>query len=439
MSPIALARAARRHLASPTIAARAARVALPVLAALAMPASATAQSRGSSQPAAAPAAAAPPTGLAVGVRDSLRSTVLNELRRVLIWTPPSYRDTTFAPRRYPVLYLLDGDAHFHSVTGLLQILATGINGTYVLPEMIVVAIPNTNRMRDLSPTHVTTGYDGKPDPQMAASGGGAAFLRFLTTELIPHVDSAYRTTTHRTLVGHSLGGLMAIQAMYTVPGAFTNYLAIDPSLWWDKSLTRREAAARLAPAGALAGKGLYVAQANTMIPTDTVPNQHFNDIAQFDAIARRATASGLHYGFRYYPEDSHGSVPLIAEYDGLRFLYEGYALDLMRVIAEPAYLEGHYAEVGRRHGVDPVPPESVVDLLVTYASLLEAGKPQQLPLARLATRLYPASAHAHERLARLMRAAGDTTGAIAELTKAVELAPGRAALKTTLDGWRPKR
>src|SRR5678816_1894549 len=53
---------------------------------------------------------------------------------------PSYSDTTYLPKRYPVLYLLDGDAHFHSVTGLLQILGTGINGTFVLPEMIVVSL-----------------------------------------------------------------------------------------------------------------------------------------------------------------------------------------------------------------------------------------------------------------------------------------------------------
>ena len=72
--------------------------------------------------------------------------------------------------KYPVLYLLDGDAHFHSVTGLLQILGTGINGTFVLPEMIVVAIPNTNRTRDMTPTHTDRDPEGKPQPALAGSG-----------------------------------------------------------------------------------------------------------------------------------------------------------------------------------------------------------------------------------------------------------------------------
>lgn len=388
---------------------------------------------------AAPAAVAPLPALTAGVRDSLRSVVLNETRRLLVWTPPSYHDTTFAPRRYPVLYLLDGDAHFHSVTGLLQILSTGINGTFVLPEMIVVAIPNTNRMRDLTPTRAKVGYDGKPDPAFDVSGGGADFFRFLTTELIPHVDATWRTTGHRTLVGHSLGGLMAIAAMYTVPDRFTNFLAIDPSLWWDKSLYRREAAQRLAVPGGLAGKGLFVAQANTISPTDTVPNQHFSDIAQFDAIARRATSSGLHYGFRYYADDSHGSVPLIAEYDGLRFLYDGYAVDLATAGASPAALESQFATVARRLGLDPMPPEPLVDLLITYAGFSESTRAQALTFARMNARLYPGSAHAHERLAHALRAAGDSTGALSEMQRASALAPGRPALKTTLDSWRAKR
>ncbi len=153
----------------------------------------------------------------IGTVDSVMSGVLKERRKVLIYTPPSYRDTTFAPRRYPVLYLLDGDAHFHSVTGLIQILATGVNGTFVIPEMIVVAIPNTDRLRDLSPTHVDNGFDGKPSPAMKTSGGMPNFLSFIRGELIPHVDSAYRTAPYRVLVGHSLGGIAVVNALYTMP------------------------------------------------------------------------------------------------------------------------------------------------------------------------------------------------------------------------------
>jgi hypothetical protein len=59
----------------------------------------------------------------------------------------------------------------------VQILGTGVNATYVVPEMIVVAIPNTNRTRDLTPTKSMTTPDGKTVPGFAVSGGGAKFLQ----------------------------------------------------------------------------------------------------------------------------------------------------------------------------------------------------------------------------------------------------------------------
>src|SRR5688572_19220465 len=115
----------------------------------------------------------------IGRVDSVSSTALKENRPYLVYTPPSYDDTTTAPQRYPVLYLLDGDAHFHSVTGLIQILGTGVNGTFVVPEMIVVAIPNTDRMRDMTPTKVDRDIQGRPSPALASTGGMANFLTFI--------------------------------------------------------------------------------------------------------------------------------------------------------------------------------------------------------------------------------------------------------------------
>jgi len=134
------------------------------------------------------AQAAKSGAVTIGSTDSLWSPTLKENRKFLVYTPPSYTDTTYLPKRYPVLYLLDGDAHFHSVTGLLQILGTGINGTFVLPEMIVVAIPNTNRTRDMTPTKTDRDPDGKPQPSLAGSGGMANFLTFIKTELIPRIE-----------------------------------------------------------------------------------------------------------------------------------------------------------------------------------------------------------------------------------------------------------
>src|SRR6187402_2331507 len=91
--------------------------------------------------------------LTLGTIDSIQSKILNEQRKIWIYVPSSASNTTFAKQKYPVLYLLDGEAHFYSVAGMIQQLSE-VNGNTFCPEMIVVAITNTNRTRDLTPTHV---------------------------------------------------------------------------------------------------------------------------------------------------------------------------------------------------------------------------------------------------------------------------------------------
>src|SRR5689334_6062369 len=89
----------------------------------------------------------------IGRKESIDSKILNETRPYWVYVPPSGSKPGV---KLPVLYLLDGDAHFHSVSGLIQILGTGVNRTRVVPEMIVVAIPNVDRTKDLTPSHSET-------------------------------------------------------------------------------------------------------------------------------------------------------------------------------------------------------------------------------------------------------------------------------------------
>ena len=101
------------------------------------------------------------SSIRIGERLSINSEILSEDRPYWVYLPESYGDETNAPRRYPVLYLLDGDGHFQSATGVVQFMSSGINGNVQIPELIVVAIPNTNRTRDLTPSHTTIGFDGE--------------------------------------------------------------------------------------------------------------------------------------------------------------------------------------------------------------------------------------------------------------------------------------
>jgi predicted alpha/beta superfamily hydrolase len=365
----------------------------------------------------------------IGKVDSIYSTTLKEHRPYLVYTPPSYDDTTTAPQRYPVLYLLDGDAHFHSVTGLIQILGTGVNGTYAVPEMIVVAIPNTDRMRDMSPTRVTAGIDGRQNPAYRTTGGMPNFLSFIKTELIPQVEQKYRTMPYRVFVGHSLGGITAINALYTMPETFNAYVAIDPSLWWDNSTLLRQAKKYITGAR-LNGRALYVAQANTINPDDTTNNAHFSGITQFNSIMRAYNGSGLRYDFKYYDGDDHGSVPLIAEYDALRFIFAGYKPDLPRILASPRLLPEHFRNVSERLGATFKPSERLVQMYAQFA--LGQDTTKAMELLTIATEMYPESHRSYDRLGALAAARGDKARARAYLEKSLSLNPSNTSAREQL-------
>jgi predicted alpha/beta superfamily hydrolase len=366
----------------------------------------------------------------IGQVDSIWSATLEENRPYLVYTPPSYGDTTAAPQRYPVLYLLDGDAHFHSVSGLLQILGTGVNGTYVVPEMIVVAIPNTNRTRDLTPTHTEMGFEGEPEPEFESSGGGPAFLAFLKGELIPHIDSEYRTMPYRVFVGHSFGGITTLNALYTIPETFNAYVAIDPSLWWDNRVLLLKARDYFGTAR-LEGRALYVAQANTINPADTARNLHFESITQFNEVMRAYDQSGIRYGFRYYDRDDHGSVPVIAEYDALRFLFDGYGAPLQQIIEEPAQLTEHFRKVSEGMGADFQPSEAMIRLLSQVTLARDTAK--AIEFGELRTELYPESFRAWEFLGDVWAAKGDAAKARGYYEQALEKGADPAAIREKLD------
>lgn len=367
----------------------------------------------------------------IGQVDSVWSATLEEHRPYLVYTPPSYDDTVTTPQSYPVLYLLDGNLHFHSVSGIVQILGTGVNGTFAIPEMLVVAIPNTDRTRDLTPTHTTVGFDGEPMEQLESSGGNDAFFTFLQDELIPHVESRYRTAPYRVFVGHSLGGITAINALYTIPETFDAYVAIDPSLWWDQETLLRQAKEYFSTAD-LSDKALYVSQANTILPDDTVPNPHFSAITRFDAVMRAYDRSGIRYAFRYYDNDDHGSVPLVSEYDALRFVFDGYRVPLGRVLTEPGFLVEHFREISDRLGQEFRPSERMIAQLTRFALTQDTAK--AVELGEIRTELYPESFRAYELLGDIYAQRDEPERARSYYEQALARSPGNESIREKLGG-----
>jgi predicted alpha/beta superfamily hydrolase len=350
--------------------------------------------------------------ISIGKSDTLHSNILNEDRPFWVYVPPYNPNSG---KKFSVLYLLDGDAHFHSVSGLIQILGTGVNGTTVLPEMIVVAIPNTDRTRDLTPSHSEL-IDGEVAAFLKVSGGGNKFLEFLKTELIPHIESSYPTHPYRVLVGHSFGGIAAIQALYTMPETFDSYIAIDPSLWWDRQLLLKEADSVFSKQK-LESKYLFLAQANTLGPGEDT-NDHFGSIKEYVKVLESpANKSGIRWSYKYYPDDSHGSVPFISEYDGLRFIFRDFNPPYEKIGMDPDLLIKHFSQYRMP------PPEGVVNRF-GYQAL---GR-KDLELAKryfqMNVEAYPKSSNVYDSMGELLLHQGDTSQAVKQYEKSLELDPG---------------
>jgi uncharacterized protein len=265
--------------------------------------------------------------LPFGILDSIYSPTLKEYRKIWIYKPIGFGRNLLT--RFPVVYLLDGDGHFFSVAAMIQQLSE-MNGNTICPDMVVVAILNTDRTRDMTPSHVLHDAYGSYE----TSGGSENFTNFIRNELFPHIDSAYPVIPYRTLIGHSFGGLFVINTLLNHPDMFNAYVAIDPSLWWDgqKILKQGESALQ---GNKYNNKSLFFAVANTMktgmdtqrIVHDTsVSTLHIRSNLLFTKYLDGTSGNGLRYRWKYYNDDSHSSVPLIAEYDALHFLFDYFKI-----------------------------------------------------------------------------------------------------------------
>jgi predicted alpha/beta superfamily hydrolase len=146
--------------------------------------------------------------------------------------PLEYGDS--GTKRYPVVVVLDGNFHFPMLAASVR----QYEKAGLLPPLIVVGIGyksfaamDSLRVRDyLYPAAL-------PSDELKAPGGGESFSQFLSHELLPTIDSAYRTTTqNRTLLGHSFGGYFALYTLLNQANRkthdFQNFVAASPSVWY---------------------------------------------------------------------------------------------------------------------------------------------------------------------------------------------------------------
>jgi predicted alpha/beta superfamily hydrolase len=240
----------------------------------------------------------------LGTTLELSSAVLNETRTVNVYLPAGYSDTD--AMRFPVIYLLDGsaDEDFIHISGLVQFM----NFPWVnsIPESIVVGIANIDRRRDL--TYPTTIEKDKKD--FPTTGGSANFISFLEKELQPFIDRHYKTNTTRTVVGQSLGGLVATEILFKRPQLFSKYVIVSPSLWWDNESLLQYQPAILQPA--------FKDSLSVFIAVGEEGKRMIGDARKLFSMMGQGT--NIKAGFKYFTEEDHASIMHNAAYKGLEFV-----------------------------------------------------------------------------------------------------------------------
>lgn len=315
-----------------------------------------------------PAVAQTQTTLLNGINFSFKSEILKESRTLWIRLPQSYYNKNIEPARYPVVYLLDAESNYTYFTGFVDKLSSGPYAS--IPEMIVVGIVNTDRTRDLTPSASKSALppgrvniNGKQQ-----TGGNAQFFKFLQEEVMPVVEANFPTEPYRVLVGHSFGGITALNALLNHNELFNAYIVHDPSIWWDDQMMLKQY--QQAKSFDFNHRKLYLSQVDES--EQGGQKDHYSGIKAFEALLNQSKFKGLSFKYQQFANEDHGTIPLVGNNYGLRYVFDGYRINLKAVPKDPELIERTYAQLSQNLGYEFKPSELYIDRVGQY--LLGVGE-----------------------------------------------------------------
>lgn len=263
--------------------------------------------------------------ISIGKRDSIFSETLNQNRGFSVYLPPSYNNTV--NQKFPVLYILDGDYNFQYVAGILE-LHGGISE--LIPETILVAISGKGT--------ATYRNNCKPNIEGIMDKGNADDVAsFIEKELIPYVDSNYKTNNFKVLAGHSVGGIFVINTALHHPNLFNHYIAISPALWWGKNAIN-EVAEKLFAGNENFKSSIYISLAN----------ERGMGVDKFlKVIPNNVKKESFQY--KQFPKENHNSVGAPTYNWALKDIYDDWRVG-KEYFSSAEKLKNHYQTVNQTYG-----------------------------------------------------------------------------------------
>lgn len=161
----------------------------------------------------------------------IQSKIMNQEREILVYTPTDYDYRI--NEHFEVIYVFDSQSReFFDYTSSTISFLTNATKNY-----IVVGITSPynkeldySRNNDLLPVLQTR---KSIERYGRYSGNADNFLEYVTTEVVPYINSNYRTMNHSIAVGHSLGASFVLYSLVKKPNVFKNYIAISPNLAYE--------------------------------------------------------------------------------------------------------------------------------------------------------------------------------------------------------------
>ncbi|MBU0475497.1 MAG: hypothetical protein KKF62_15215 [Bacteroidetes bacterium] len=325
---------------------------------------------------------------------TLNSKVLNEDRDIFVYLPVGYKQSQ---EKYPVIYILDGRGNFTFAMAISNFLSR----IQRMPRSIVVGIPNTDRTRDFTPTHVQ---------ESKTSGGADKFLDFMKEELIPYIDNNYRTESYRTLFGHSLCGMFAIYTLFEKPEMFNSFIAVSPYLQYDNQYVVNRVDSIITEQKNL-NKCLYI--------TIGDEPEYMESITRLEEILSSGTES-LYWKTSKREGENHASIPLKSFYDGLEFIYSGWQLSNEIIEKGLEAVKKHYSNLSDKYGFEVKPTEVVINAL-GYQYLGKGENEKALWFFKYNIKLYPNSANVYDSCGEAMEKSGMKDLALENYKMAVKL------------------
>lgn len=300
------------------------------------------------------------------------SNKLSETRQISIITPPSYEHDT--NRKYPVIYILDGEYLLDPFYGTLQY------GYYFddLPEVILIGIhqaQNNNRVKDSK-------YDADGFPTEKS----AAFYEFLATEVIPFVDNNYRTVDYKIITGHDVTAGFLNFFLYKDDPIFDAYISLCPDL-------ANEMENRISSRLEVMKKPIHYFQATSSSDEKTI----YERVTILDENILKIQNTNISYKLLNLEGFSHYSIVPVAIPQALYHVFNGYQpinKDEYKKALENLtsgftdYLNEKYKKINAMYGLDK--KIRLIDFLAVQNAILKNGTSDDLKsLAKLAGKNYP--------------------------------------------------